>query len=171
MGVTAGVSLDPVREALLAQAEAEAERVVGQAEDRAAAQVAQAEEQKAALVLRARAEGEAAAELEAASELTQARRTARTLILEAKRAVYDDVRRESQAAVQRLRSEPRYVELVERLAARAREELGPEVELELDLPDGGIIGRVENRRVDHTLPTLVERCLAEHACELERLWA
>jgi len=33
MGVAAGVSLDPVREALLAQAEAEAERLVGQAED------------------------------------------------------------------------------------------------------------------------------------------
>ena len=60
MGVVAGVSLDPVREALLAQAEAEAEGLVGRAEDRAAAQVAQAEEQKAALVRRARAEGEAA---------------------------------------------------------------------------------------------------------------
>ena len=43
MGVAAGVSLDPVRKALLAQAEAEAERVMGQAEERAAAQVAQAE--------------------------------------------------------------------------------------------------------------------------------
>jgi vacuolar-type H+-ATPase subunit E/Vma4 len=165
------VSIDPVREALLAQAEAEAERLVSQAEDRAAAQVAQAEEQKAALVRRARAEGEAAAELEAASELTHARRHARTLILEAKRAVYDDVRREAQAAVDHLRSEPRYGELLERLSARAREELGSGAELELDPPDGGVVGRVENRRVDHTLPVLVERCLAEHAGELERLWA
>jgi vacuolar-type H+-ATPase subunit E/Vma4 len=165
------VSLDPVREALLAQAEVEAERIVGQAEQRAAALVAQAEEQKAALVHRARAEGETAAELEAAFELTQARRTARTLILESKRAVYDDARREARVAVQRLRSGPRYDELLERLAARALEELGPEVELELDPPDGGVIGRVGNRRVDHTLPALVERCLAEHAAELERLWA
>ena len=171
MGVAPGVSLDPVREALLAQAEAEAEHLVSQAEDRAAVQVAQAEEQKAALVRRARAEGEAAAELEAASELTHARRQARTLVLEAKREVYDDVRREAQAAVQRLRSEPRYEELLERLAARAREDLGPEAELELDPPDGGVIGRVGNRRVDHTLPALVERCLTEHAGELERLWA
>lgn len=171
MGVAAGVSLDPVREALLAEAEAEAEGIVGQAEERAAAQVAQAEERKAALVRRARAEGETAAELEAASELAQARRTARTLVLESKRAVYDDARREARVAVQRLRSEPRYEELLERLAARAREELGPEAELELDPPDGGVIGRVDNRRVDNTLPALVERCLAEHAAELERLWA
>ena len=64
-----------------------------------------------------------------------------------------------------------YEELVERLAVRAREALGPEAELELDPPDGGVIGRVDNRLVDHTLPALVERCLAEHAVELERLWA
>lgn len=171
MGVVAGVSLDPVREALLAQAEAEAEGLVGRAEDRAAAQVAQAEEQKAALVRRARAEGEAAAELEAASELTRARRKARTLVFEAQRAVYDDARREARAAVQRLRSEPRYEELLELLAALAREELGSEAELEFDPADGGVIGRVGNRRVDHTLPALVERCLAEHAADLERLWA
>lgn len=171
MGVAAGVSLDPVREALLAQAEVEAERLLSQAESRAAGQVAQAEEQKAALVRRARAEGEAAAELEAASELTHARRHARTLVLEAKRAVYDDVRREAQAAVQHLRLEPRYEKLLERLAARAREDLGPEVELEVDPPDGGVIGRVDNRSVDYTLPALVERCFTEHAGELERLWA
>jgi len=171
MGVAAGMSLDPVREALLAQAEAEAERVMGRAEERAAAQVAQAEEQKAAFVRRARAEGEAAAELEAASELTHARRKARTLVFEAQRAVYDDVQREARAAAERLRSEPRYEELLERLAALAREELGSEAELELDPPDGGVIGRVDNRRVDHTLPALVERCLTEHAAELERLWA
>jgi hypothetical protein len=34
-----------------------------------------------------------------------------------------------------------------------------------------VIGRLENRRVDHTLPALVERCLARHAVDLERLWA
>lgn len=171
MADVAGVSLDPVREALLAEAEREAERVVGQAEERAAAQVERAEEQKAALVRRALAEGAAAAELEAAFELTQARRKARTLVLEAQRAVYDEAQLEAHAAVQRLRSEPRYQKLLDRLAARVRTELGPEVEVELDPPEGGVVGRLRNRRVDLTLPVLVERCLAEHADELERLWA
>ena len=171
MGDAARVSLDPVRAALLAQAEAEAGRLVDQADERVAAQVSRAEEQKTALVDRARAEGEAAAELEAASELTRARRRARTLVLEAQRAIYDDVRREARASVQRLRSEPQYEQLLERLSAVVREELGPEAELVLDPPEGGVIGRLGNRRVEHTLPVLVERCLAERAEEVERVWA
>jgi len=172
MGDAAGLTtLDPVREALLAEAETEAERLVGRAEERAAAQVARAEEQKAALVRRARAEGEAAAELEAASELAQARRRARTLVLEAQRAAYDDARREAHAAAERLRSGPRYAELVDDLAARAHEALGPGAEIERDPPEGGVVGRRGNRRVELTLPALVDRCLAENASALERLWA
>lgn len=171
MGDFAGVSLDPLREALLAEARTDADRLVGQAEQRAATRVTRAEEEKAALVRRARAEGEAAAELEAASELTQARRRARTLVLEAQRTAYEDARREAHAAVQRLRSEPQYQELIERLAARVREELGPDAELELDPPEGGVVGRLGNRRVDHTLPAIVERCVAERGDDLERLWA
>jgi hypothetical protein len=51
-----------------------------------------------------------------------------------------------------------------------RQELGADAEVELDPPDGGVIGHLGNRRVDHTLPQLVERCLLERATELERLW-
>jgi hypothetical protein len=165
------MSLEPVRIALLAEAESEAERRAGRADEQAAAQVRQAEEQKAALILRARTEGEAAAALEAASELAQARRRARQLVLEAQRAVYDDVRREAHATAQRLRSEERYRDVLDRLAARVGEELGADAEIERDPPDGGVIGRLDNRRVDHTLPAVVERWLARHAIDLERLWA
>jgi vacuolar-type H+-ATPase subunit E/Vma4 len=165
------MSLDPVREALLVEARTEADRLVSEAEARATTQVAHAEEEKAALVRRARAEGEAAAELEAASELTQARRRARALVLEARRAVYEDARREAHAAAQRLRLQPRYQQLLDRLAAQVKEELGPDAELELDPPEGGVLGRLGNRRVDHTLPASVERCLGERGDDLERLWA
>jgi vacuolar-type H+-ATPase subunit E/Vma4 len=165
------VSLDPVRAALLAEARTEADRLVSEAEERAATYVAHAEEEKTALVRRARAEGEAAAELESASELAQARRRARTFVLEARRAVYEDARREAHAAAQRLRSESRYEQLIDRLAAQVKEELGPDAELELDPPEGGVLGRLGNRRVDHTLPALVERCLDECGDDLERLWA
>jgi vacuolar-type H+-ATPase subunit E/Vma4 len=171
MGLAAGVGLDPVREALLAQTRAEAEGLVSQARARAAAQVAQAEEEAGALIARARAEGEAAAELQAAAELADARRRARTLVLEAKRDVYEDLRREAQAAAQRLRGEPGYEELVGRLAILVRERLGPDFEVELDPPGGGIVARAGNRRLDCSLPALVERCLAQHAVELERLWS
>jgi vacuolar-type H+-ATPase subunit E/Vma4 len=171
MGDAASVRLDPVRAALLAQAEVEAERIVDQADERAAAQVLEAEEQKAALVARARAEGEAAADLEAVSELTRARRQARTLVLEVQRAIYDELRRDALDAAQRLRSQPRYDQLLERLAAAVRDELGSDAELELNPPDGGVIGHVGNRRVEYTLPVLVERCVAEHGDAVERLWA
>jgi vacuolar-type H+-ATPase subunit E/Vma4 len=171
MGVAAGVGLDPVREALLAQAQVEAEELVTQAADRAAEEVALAEEETAILIARARAEGEAAAELEAATEVAHARRSARTLVLEAQREVYDDVRREAHAAAQQLRSRTGYRELVERLAAMARDQLGPDAELELDPPNGGVVAHARNRRLDYSLPALVERCLARRATELERLWA
>ncbi|HLF69256.1 MAG TPA: hypothetical protein VI503_07890 [Gaiellaceae bacterium] len=165
------MSLDPVRGALLAEAEAEAGYVVGQARQRAAAQLAQAAEEKAVLVERARAEGEAAAELEAEAELTRARRNARTSVLEARRAVYDDVRRQAYAAAELLRTERRYVTLLDRLAEVVRAELGARAEIERDPPAGGVIGRLGNRRVVQTLPVLVERCLAAHSEEVERLWA
>jgi len=171
MGDAASLRLDPVRAALLAQAQVEAERIVDQADERAAAQVLQAEKQKAALVGRARAEGEAAADLEAVSELTRARRQSRTLVLEAQRAIYDELRRDALAAAQRLRSQPRYDELLERLEAAVRDKLGPDAVLELDPPDGGVIGHVGNRRVEYTLPVLVERCLAQHGEAVEQLWA
>jgi vacuolar-type H+-ATPase subunit E/Vma4 len=164
------VSLEPVRDALLADAETDAERLVGRADAQADAQVREAEEQKAALVRRAQTEGEAAARLEAAAELAEARRGARRVVLEAQRAAYDDVRREVHAAAQRLRSQAGYPDLLDRLAARASAELGAGAEIERDPPGGGVIGRLGNKRVDHSLPALVERCLARHAPELERLW-
>jgi vacuolar-type H+-ATPase subunit E/Vma4 len=170
VGDTAGLGLDPVREALLADAEAAAERVVRQAEVRASEQVERAREETEARVARARAEGEAAADLETISALAEARRGARALVLEAQRAVYDDVRRQAEAAVEALRTTPRYDELLDRLTARAREILGPEAQVERDPPEGGIVARAANRRVVLTLPVLVERCLAEHAHEVDRLW-
>ena len=171
MGVAAGIGLGAVREALLAQAALEADRLVRQAAHRAAAEVKEAEDETAALVRRARAEGEAAADLEAASELAQARRRARALVLGARRAVYDEVRRSAHAEALELRSAPGYAKLVERLASRTRDELGADADLELDPPEGGVVARLGNRRLDYTLPVLVERCLAERAEEIERLWA
>lgn len=170
MGDAAGLGLDPVREALLADARAAADRVVRQAEDRASDQVERAHAETEARVARARAEGEAAADLETISALAEARRGARALVLEAQRAVYDDVRRQAEAAVQELRTTPRYEELLDRLTTRAGEILGPEAQVERDPPEGGVIARAGNRRVAFTLPVLVEHCLAEHAHEIDRLW-
>jgi vacuolar-type H+-ATPase subunit E/Vma4 len=170
VGDTAALGLEPVRGALLADARAVADGVVRQAEERASDQVERARLETAARIARARAEGEAAAGLETISALAEARRAARSLVLEAQRAVYDDVRRQAEAAVQELRGTPRYGELLDRLTERAREVLGPEAQVERDPPEGGVVARAGNRRLVLTLPVLVERCLAEHAHEIDRLW-
>jgi vacuolar-type H+-ATPase subunit E/Vma4 len=170
VGVAARIGLDPVREALLAQARRDADVLVQQAADRAEARVAEAEGEIEAQILRARAEGESAAELEAATELARAGRRARAHVLGAQRAVYDDVRRRAHDTARELRSSPGYPELVERLASRARAELGPEAEIERDPPAGGVLARAGNRRLDYTLPVLTELALAEHAADIEELW-
>ena len=170
MGDTAALGLDPVREALLAEARATADHILRQADERASDQVEQAHQETEALVARARAEGQAAAELETISALVEARRRARTLVLEAQRAIHDDVRRRAEAAAQELRATPRYDELLDRLTDLAREVLGPGSKVERDPPEGGVVAQAGNRRLAYTLPALVERCLAEHAHEIDRLW-
>jgi vacuolar-type H+-ATPase subunit E/Vma4 len=170
VGDAAGLGLNPVRDALLADAKAAGDRVVDEAAERASVQVVQAEKETAALVARTRAEGEAAAELETISTLAEARRRARALVLEAQCAVYEDVRRDVLSAVRELRTTPRYGDLLDRLTARAREVLGPDAQIERDPTEGGVVARSGNRRLGYTLPLLVERCLAEHAHEIDRLW-
>jgi vacuolar-type H+-ATPase subunit E/Vma4 len=170
VGDVAGLGLEPVREALLADARAVGEGAVQQAEERASDKIVRAREESEARVARARAEGEAAAGLESIAALADARRRARSVVLEAQRAVYDDVRRQAGAAVEELRATPAYGDLLDRLTARAREVLGPGAEVERDPPDGGVVGRAGSRRLVLTLPVLVEHCLAEHAHEIDRLW-
>ena len=170
MGDAAGLGLDAVRDALLADAKAAGDRVLDDAAERASLQIVQAEQETESLIARARAEGEAAAELETISTLAQARRRARACVLEAQREVYEDVRREVRAAVQELRTTPQYDELLDHLTTRAREVLGADARIERDPPEGGVVARTGNRRLVYTLPALVERCLAEHGHEIDRLW-
>ena len=162
----------PLRNALLDQAQAEAERVLAEADEQAAATLAEADSQGTALVEEARAAGIAAGSIEGAHEEVHARRFARALVLSAQRELYDELRRQSRAAVHELRHDPRYPELLERLSAAARAQLGDGAALELDPPDaGGVRGSKESRHVDYTLDALVERCLDHRGARPERLWA
>jgi vacuolar-type H+-ATPase subunit E/Vma4 len=165
------MNVEPLREAMLGLARADAERIAAEAEARASAALAEAGTWADELVARARAEAEAAAAAETASELRRARDEGRTRVLRARRAVYDELRREAHAAALALRGDPDYPELLERLAAAARRTLGEDAEVLLDPPGvGGVVARAGGRRVDLTLPTLVERCLSSLGPELEGLW-
>ena len=165
------MNVQPLRTALLSLAEADAERALAEADDRAAAEIGRSERAADAVVERARAEGEAAAEREAGRVRAEARTEGRALVLGARRDVYEQLVAESQAAALALRNDQAYPALLDRLTDTVRERLGAEVELELDPPGrGGVIGRRGRRRIDYSLPVLVDSCLERFAPKLEELW-
>lgn len=161
--------LRPVRDALLRRAGAEAARTLAAARREAAEVVGAAEREAADLAERARARGEAEAEEVLAVERARARRTVRSADLTARGAAYERLRTEVIAAVRRLRDEPDYPRLRERLAAEVRRVLGPDADI-TEAPGGGVYGRTEGARVDCSLDTFAERAVAALGPELDRMW-
>jgi vacuolar-type H+-ATPase subunit E/Vma4 len=157
---------------LLADARSEAERALAQADEEAGTAIESARREAAELVAAARAGGEAEGRTEAARDLAHEHALARIEVLAARRSLYDELRRCARESVLSLRDEPGYPDLLERLAAAARRDLGEEAELEVDPPDaGGVRARAGSRSVDYTLPALAERCLAGLGHSLDRLWS
>jgi vacuolar-type H+-ATPase subunit E/Vma4 len=166
------VNVDRLRATLLAGAEAEAEAARAAGESRAEAERELARTESSRLQESARAEGEAAGDLEAARDLALARSGARRVVLEARQAVYEDFRSCALADALALRADRKeYARLLERLEDEARRSLGDDVEIERDPEDvGGIRARAGARSVDLTLPTLVDRCVADLGARVEELW-
>lgn len=162
------VTVEPARRSLLERVRADADRLLAEADERAAEIVAQADTNGEALVARARAEGEAAASLEGAQEQAEARRAARSAVLGARRALYEELRREARAAVLALQDDPGYPALLDRLEAAARAQLGADARV---TRDAGVRGARGARSVDYTLESLAGRALDELGAEVERLWA
>ncbi|HWB56966.1 MAG TPA: hypothetical protein VG479_08535 [Gaiellaceae bacterium] len=166
------MNVDRLRATLLANASAEAHatRAAGESRVRAEREGRRAESSR--LQATARAEGEAAGDLESARDLALARSGARRLVLEGRRAVYEDFRSRALAGALALRGDRKaYARLLDHLEAAARHSLGDDVEIERD-PEtvGGIRARAGARSVDLTLPTLVDRCVADLGARVEDLW-
>jgi vacuolar-type H+-ATPase subunit E/Vma4 len=165
------VSGSALRTVVLRQAEADAEAVLAESAHRAAVELDQARRAAGALVDRARVEGETAGALETARARAAARATAQRLVLDARREVFEELRRRCREAALALRRQEGYALLLDRLAGAARDQLGRDAEVDLDPPGaGGVRARAGARRVDYTLPVLVDRCLEDLGRELERLW-
>ncbi len=158
----------PVRDAALADAHAEAERLLVEARERAAATLTAAREHAAALREDTLAGAREAAEEDARRVLAGARAGAHELLLSVGREVYATVARDvaRQAASRR----EDYRALTERLVEDARRRLGADVEI-ADAPDGGIIARAPGRQLDYSLSTRVRRCLAQLDDEVAALWS
>jgi vacuolar-type H+-ATPase subunit E/Vma4 len=167
-----GSSVEPARDALLADARERAQQLLEQAEEEARELIAQGQRDAEELIARAREEGLAAGRVQAARDAGREQALARWEELAAQRAVYDDVCRRARAQVMALRDEPGYPDLLERLAATARRDLGDGAELEIDPPGlGGVRARAGSRRVDYTLPSLADRCVRDIGPALAQLWA
>ena len=165
------MNVTPLRSALLDLAEEEAEHVLGDAAARAAEARRRAAEGAEARIAQARTEAEEAAEQEADRLRARARRQGRSLVLAARRDVYDRLRSEAHTAALALRGSPPYERMVARLAESARARLGEEAIVEIDPSgEGGVRARGGHRRLDYSLPVLVERSLESLGPRLEALW-
>jgi vacuolar-type H+-ATPase subunit E/Vma4 len=164
------VNLDPVRDALLADADRDANATRAAADDDAASTVAAARAAVERLLAAARADGEAEARVVSASELARAHRAAREVVLQARRAAYDRLRASVRDAASRLRATPEYEALIDGLTRVAREQLGEDPAVTVDDDVGGIVARVGSRTVDYRLPVVAERCLAAIGPAVETLW-
>lgn len=164
------MSLDPVREALLADARQHGDELRAAAGRDAAAAVRDARAEADRLLAAARAEGEAEARRERAIEGARLRRRARERVLTAQREAYERLRSEARRTVPQLRAEPGYEALLVGLATMARAQLGDAATVVVDDEVGGLVAHAGSRSVDYRLPAIAERCVAALGTELEALW-
>ncbi len=167
----ADLTLQPLRTALLADAQARADELLEDVLRECEETLAVARAEADAMVARARASARAQAEADARRELAAARRDASLAVLQAQRAAYELLRRDVASAALELRNDARYPSLLDRLEGRVRATLGADARIERDPPErGGVIGRLDTRTVDATLPTLAEQALDDLGVEIESLW-
>jgi vacuolar-type H+-ATPase subunit E/Vma4 len=165
------MNLEPLRRALRAETEAEADRRRAEVAAECKRIVAEAELAAQGLVHEARLEGERAAARETARRQAGAARRAREASLAARRDLVDELRRRSRLEVLELREQPDYPALLERLSAAARSQLGDDAELVVDPPGrGGVIARRGEASVDYTLAAMADRVIDDLGADLERLW-
>jgi vacuolar-type H+-ATPase subunit E/Vma4 len=166
------MTLETVRESLLADTRAAAARVRSEAEAEAAERLAHARRCAEDLVEAARRDGAEDGRVDAALQVAVARVQARGQVLAARREAYDELRRAAREAAVGLRAGPGYDDLLQRLAAAARRDLGPDADVEIDPPDaGGVRAASGSRRVDYTLLALADRCIDDLGPALRRLWS
>ncbi len=152
-------AIEPVRAALLRQAEERADSIVQQARDAAGAMVGRAEQDAARAAALAGDDGRAQARLIASARLGASRRSARERLLGSDLAAYQYLAGRIRNAVLGLRSAPDYPALAARLARFAAGAAGPGA-LIREPPDGGAVATAAGVTVDCSLPRLADRAIS-----------
>ncbi len=161
------MNLDPVRAALLADADMEAADLIDAARAEQADTLGSARRDAEERIRTARAEGLAAADAAAAEQRARTRREAREIVLAARRAVWEQARERLRTAAGQRREQPG---LTEALAGLAREQLGDDAAVSVDTDVGGVIATHGSRSVDYRLPAVADRLLDAHREEVGGLW-
>ncbi|MFC8503432.1 hypothetical protein ACFUC1_13805 [Pedococcus sp. NPDC057267] len=164
-GAALPAGLDPLREALLRAARAEAERLVADADADAAAVLAQARAEVDARLEEARARGRAEAREQLEAAAAAGRRASRERLLRAQGRVHAELVARARDLVADLLADPARRRGLE---VRLRARLGPGAVVD-PTADGGLVGSdASGRAVDASVATLVEDALA--GLDLADLW-
>jgi cell division septum initiation protein DivIVA len=154
----ANAALEPVRKALHSAAEKQAAELRDDARSQASALLDAARAEASAILSTAAKEGEAAARSESALRSARVRREAHELVLAQRSSIRLELHRRVREAAAGLASDPRYAQVMERLTEQCRELLGRDATVS-ESPDGGVVAEAGSRRLDLSLPVLVEMTL------------
>jgi len=157
--------LEPVRDALVERTRAASADLVAAAASDARARMAAGRAEAGSLLDAAREAGRREAAERLREERADAEQWARSRVLSARRALFDQLRERSCAALRDLLADPWHRAA---LRAIARRELGPDAAI-ADTEDGGITATTPaGRHLDASVGALVDAALAR--LDLEALW-
>lgn len=160
--------LAPVREAILAEARAQADAMLADADSDVAEMVSAANDRAGEIRSLARAQGRADATRYLAGERARSRREARGIVLNAQRRVWDGLRRRCQEAVLTLRDDPAYQDRLSGVLHHGTQSQGDDVVV-VELSDGVVL-ESSHRRTSYTLTDLAQDALQRLGPDVERLW-
>lgn len=152
-------ALVPVRRAIAAAADRRADAEVAEAEADAHRLLAHASAEAEEVLARARAEGARTGAEQAALVTARARRDAHRAVLAAREASRRELVDGVVEAVCALRADPRYPALRDRLTAECHARLGPAAHVR-EAEAGGVVAVAGSRHLDLSLPVLAARAAA-----------
>jgi len=163
------IVLEPLRLALLADADAQAQALVAAATREVEASIAAVEQQCNEEVAEIERRSASASRASLDQRIANTRADAHDAVLSARARTHDRLVEAAHAAAMNMRHDPRYPALLDHFEAVAREQLGDDAVIERDpLSRGGIVAELGSRRVDYSLPRLADRALEVLADEVAR---
>lgn len=162
--------LAPVAAALLDRAHRDADAMLAAADAAAAATLAAARDEAVQLRALALEKGAADGAAVLANERSRAERTARGVVMAARRAADDRLRQAARDAVSDLRSDPSYPRILAGLRARATRERGASAVIS-EYPRGGIVAEADGTRVEYSLDGLADDVMDRLEAADEWTWS